>query len=305
MLIVLILIVYICDNYTSHIKYARAYQISLMTLTMFIAFGISAAYVNIYKVGDSWQFDVWFNGDGLSIKTMMVGMVSNFIFGMIDNGGLFFGASYLDEWFSVLPGADDANVFAGYGNTYSDLLGSFLGTFFGLMIEDLTGVSSTPIWGDAIGIITGCLAGIAIPVALVGDSQNIGLNKISSCAAIIGDYDEDQLNSIIHGQDSILKFRAMSAFKNMDQDNSGYLDLNEVKSYLQTCLGDEYDEDTFDSYIKQFFDYDEDGDANKFTYDEFEKIYLKLAVNLYNDNYYEEGEIKYSINDKYELVQGK
>jgi len=61
------------------------------------------------------------------------------------------------------------------------------------MIEDLTGVESTPIWGDAIGIVVGCLVGIALPVMLVGDSQNMGLNKITSCAAIIGDYDEDQL----------------------------------------------------------------------------------------------------------------
>lgn len=121
----------------------------------------------------------------------------------------------------MLPGADDANVFAGYGNTYSDLLGSFLGTFFGVMIADLTGVDSTPIWADAIGIITGCLMGILLPVLLVADSQNIGLNKITSCAAIIGDYDEDQLYSIIEGTDSILKFRAMTAFKQMDRDNSG------------------------------------------------------------------------------------
>lgn len=160
---------------------------------MFTAFGISAAQINKWKIGSSWTLDIYLNGSDLSIKSIMVGMVSNFIFGMIDNGGLFFGASQLDEWFSALPGAEDANVFAGQGNTYSDLLGSFLGTFFGLMIEDLTGVESTPIWGDAIGIVVGCLVGIALPVMLVGDSQNMGLNKITSCAAIIGDYDEDQL----------------------------------------------------------------------------------------------------------------
>jgi len=43
----------------------------------------------------------------------MVGLVSNIIFGFIDNFGLFFGANFLDEWFMMLPKADDANVFAG------------------------------------------------------------------------------------------------------------------------------------------------------------------------------------------------
>ena len=96
----------------------------------------------------------WFNGDeGVTIGTVIVGMFSNIIFGFIDNAGLFFGGCYLDELFSKLPGSDDANVVAGfffffffyfiillgYGNTYSDFLGAFLGTFCGLIISDATG----------------------------------------------------------------------------------------------------------------------------------------------------------------------
>lgn len=56
---------------------------------------------------------IWLNGYDISIKSMLVGMFSNIIFGFIDNAGLFFGASFLDEWFMMLPLSDDANVFAG------------------------------------------------------------------------------------------------------------------------------------------------------------------------------------------------
>lgn len=61
-------------------------------------------------------------------------MMANLVFGFIDNAGLFFGGCYLDEVFALLPGSEDANVAAGYGNTYSDLLGAFMGTFVGLIL---------------------------------------------------------------------------------------------------------------------------------------------------------------------------
>jgi len=57
------------------------------------------------------------NGDDLGFTSIWVGMVSNIIFGFIDNFGLFFGAEFMDQWFMMLPASDDANVFAGYGNT--------------------------------------------------------------------------------------------------------------------------------------------------------------------------------------------
>jgi len=51
------------------------------------------------------------------IIVVAVGMVKNIVFGFLDNAGLFFGSNYLDEVFELLPGAADANIFAGYGNT--------------------------------------------------------------------------------------------------------------------------------------------------------------------------------------------
>ena len=83
-------------------------------------------------------FNEWFNGDDFSVGSVFVGMCANLVFGIIDNGGLFFGGIYLEEVFALLPGNSDANVIAGYGNTYSDFLGSFLGTFVGFIIADAT-----------------------------------------------------------------------------------------------------------------------------------------------------------------------
>lgn len=66
-----------------------------------------------YKVGPTASFNVWFNGDNITFLSVIVGLFSQFIFGFIDNGGLFIGNNFLDEWFQFLPAADDANVFAG------------------------------------------------------------------------------------------------------------------------------------------------------------------------------------------------
>jgi hypothetical protein len=151
-------------------------------------------------------FSDWFNGDDPNfLLALVVGLSSNIVFGAIDNGGMFFGSSFLDEWFQLLPGSDDANVFAGYGNTYSNLLGTFMGTFVGLIMEDMTKVSSTPIWGDAIGIIFGCLIGIAIPKAILSSSETSGINRVHTNAAFIGDLTDNQLQLLINGESSILE----------------------------------------------------------------------------------------------------
>lgn len=66
-----------------------------------------------------------------------------------------------------------------------------MGTFCGLIIEDLTGINSTPIWGDAIGIVVGCLFGILVPKLIMGSESDVhGLNKVVSNAAFLGDLDE-------------------------------------------------------------------------------------------------------------------
>lgn len=148
-----------------------------------------------------------------------------------------------------------------------------MGTFSGLIIEDLTRVNSSPIWGDAIGIIIGCLLGVAIPKLIMGSSSEThGMNKCSSNAAFLGDLDEDQLVALIEGKNTVLEFRSNCSFSKLDADNSGCLDLEEIKSYLKKSLGDDYQEEMFNEYIKSFFDFDLDGNTKEFTHEEFRKI---------------------------------
>ena len=57
---------------------------------------------------------------------------------------------------------------AGLGNTFSDALGAFLGTFAGIIIKSVTKIEDTPLWSDAIGIIIGCLIGLYVPKYITG-----------------------------------------------------------------------------------------------------------------------------------------
>lgn len=100
-----------------------------------------------------------FSCDGL--KVTMVGMAGGLMFGFIDNAGLWFGMDALEDKLRSM-GITDANTLGGYGNTYSDAVGAFLGTFVSVIVSEYTNVdiNNTPIWANAIGIIIGCLIGM-------------------------------------------------------------------------------------------------------------------------------------------------
>lgn len=98
-----------------------------------------------------------------SLLSILTGMAANIVFGIIDNGGLFFGMSALDPF---LPEGELTR--AGLGNTFSDGLGAFLGTFSGVIIKSITKIDDTPIWSDAVGIVIGCLLGLYIPKYITG-----------------------------------------------------------------------------------------------------------------------------------------
>lgn len=108
-------------------------------------------------------------GDVLTTKSFFVGMATNFIFGFIDNAGLFFGMDALDPYFPVEKWGGKTQ--AGIGNTYSDALGSFLGTFIGGSIQNYTGVKETPLFAESVGIILGCIVGVIVPRLIVGDKK--------------------------------------------------------------------------------------------------------------------------------------
>ena len=102
-----------------------------------------------------------FSGTSATWGGVLVGLVSSTIFGLIDNGGLYFGMSSLDPIFRSY--SMDSLMSAGWGNTFSDFLGAFLGTFIGKFVQNITGIENTALWAEVIGIVLGCILGIYIP----------------------------------------------------------------------------------------------------------------------------------------------
>lgn len=107
---------------------------------------------------------------------LIIGLAAQSVFGFIDNSGLFAGLDASDEWFEekFQPGtplgsiadATDERQKAGLGNTFSDLLGAFMGEFIGMIFGDIIdpqGQIYTPFWLAAFGVFIGCIFGIIIP----------------------------------------------------------------------------------------------------------------------------------------------
>lgn len=111
--------------------------------------------------------EIWTTKEGWG--KIGVGLITNFIFGLIDNAGLFFGMDALDPYFPAEKWGGKTQ--AGIGNTYSDALGSFLGTFIGGSMQNYTGIKDTPLIAESIGIILGCLVGVIVPRIAVGDKK--------------------------------------------------------------------------------------------------------------------------------------
>ena len=150
----------IVEHLTSTEK-KRIAKLAIVCIILIIG-AFCAAYFTSAKRDGVASF-LGFTGSVFSLKPILVGLVSSLIFGMIDNGGLYFGMDALDP---ILPG--DALEKAGWGNTFSDFLGAFLGTFIGIFVKNITGVEETPLFSEVIGIVFGCILGIKIPQMIVG-----------------------------------------------------------------------------------------------------------------------------------------
>lgn len=124
--------------------------------------------------------------------------------------------------FQTFPHADDANVFAGYGNTFSDFLGAFLGTFCGLIISDLSEYDNSPIWIQAIGIVLGCLLGILVPKLILGNSSsNHGINRATAMNNLIGCIPAESIKRMLTVTESEFDFMTVKLFNKIDVDQSG------------------------------------------------------------------------------------
>ena len=103
------------------------------------------------------------NNSEVTLKQVIIGMSFGMIFGFIDNFGLWYGMDYLDPY---LPGGNLTK--AGYGNTYSDFIGSTMGTAISIILNTIHPVPEAPIWVNSLGIFIGCLMGLYIPRYLSG-----------------------------------------------------------------------------------------------------------------------------------------
>lgn len=181
---------------------------------MFI-FITSSYLIKVYKSKDRLYFYNYIGIPGMNSKThnfswmeFGVGLVTNIIFGFIDNLGLFYGMDSIDgllnhkndkekqeqiekiknqsggnideiarQFKDIYDNPSDLSplVTAGYGNTFSDFLGAFIGNAVGDSVLTLANIEKTPIISEIIGIVIGCLFGILIPFSLKG-----GFNKKSN-----------------------------------------------------------------------------------------------------------------------------
>tara|TARA_B100000674_G_C37778768_1_gene886196 strand:- start:306 stop:773 length:468 start_codon:yes stop_codon:yes gene_type:complete len=103
------------------------------------------------------------NNSEVTLKKVLVGMSFGMIFGFIDNFGLWYGMDYLDPY---IPGGNLTK--AGYGNTFSDFIGSTMGTSISIILGTLYPTEEAPIWVNSLGIIIGCLLGLYIPKYISG-----------------------------------------------------------------------------------------------------------------------------------------
>ena len=147
------------------IEWARISAVILGCVVLIVATGY-AAYAS-RKCDDDDKcpsFEEWIDRD-MSPKSIAVGVAAGTVFGLIDNALLWTGMSALDTLFARLPGGDNVNVMAGYGNAFSSVISAFVSTFVGQYIADTFGidVDKTPLWSMAFGILLGCILGIVGP----------------------------------------------------------------------------------------------------------------------------------------------
>lgn len=105
--------------------------------------------------------------DKLTIKNVFAGLIFGIVFGFLDNFGLWMGISVLEQH---MPGG--VKTKSALGNTYSDFIGSIIGTSVSILAFELLELKNdtTPIWVNTIGISIGCLLGMFFGKMVTGES---------------------------------------------------------------------------------------------------------------------------------------
>lgn len=148
-------------NKTSNLQ--KALTVLIVFIVLIFVFFMFAMLLSIYY--NKWKSITWFlNGDQkFTFRIFILGIISAMVFGFVDNAGMFFG---LDALKPYLPGGP--LVRAGWGNTISSVMGSFLSSSVSKMIQITTGFQNGPIYADAMGMFIGGLLGTYIPSLITG-----------------------------------------------------------------------------------------------------------------------------------------
>jgi len=169
-------------------------QLFTVSFVVMISSILISYMVKVAKTDKVIYFSEYIGVSGYTAKQVGIGMMTNIIFGFIDNFGLFFGMDSLDDFlnfdkniklennvkqqlgagpsFEAIDGLynnpTDLSALrtAGWGNTFSDFLGAFVGNAVGDIAATLSGVDRTPIISEIVGIVIGCVLGIFIPAAM-------------------------------------------------------------------------------------------------------------------------------------------
>ena len=129
-------------------------------------------------------------------KNILCGLMLGLVFGFLDNFGLFFGSATLDGIFyplgmrfakNVLPSDTELtnihtfanDMMAGFGNTFSDMMGVVLGSAALEIAKAGMGVDPTFWVGDILSMMIGCLAGVLAPSIVKNSGEYPGINMVA------------------------------------------------------------------------------------------------------------------------------
>lgn len=143
---------------------------SIVTLIKLALFICVTAYASFYidknrnnKHNLTFKEYIIGSPEQLTFQNILGGLVFGVVFGFMDNYFLMTGLDLFDNILPINP-----KLKAGWGNTYSDFIGSVLGTFLSSLVMNIFNVNqeSVPIWVNSIGMIIGCLLGMFTPYYL-------------------------------------------------------------------------------------------------------------------------------------------
>ena len=152
-------------NFQKHQGLINLLLVTVISVSFFLIFAFNVVNNSRIEKGENKLTFIQFlnNNSEVTLKKVLVGMSFGMIFGFIDNFGLWYGMDYLDPY---IPGGNLTK--AGYGNTFSDFIGSTMGTSISIILGTLYPTEEAPIWVNSLGIIVGCLLGLYIPKYISG-----------------------------------------------------------------------------------------------------------------------------------------